>query len=134
MKRKEVISQAADRAYDALGSKPGPSRMHKNVQRRAVVTVAMKPYCTHSEIGEVIQRDRTAVYHYLRHHEDNMEHWEGYAEMYYTVKPEIDDVLAEYSVKLKISEIENEITRLIQARDVVKAKLKAAENDRKRQA
>jgi predicted DNA-binding protein YlxM (UPF0122 family) len=108
--------------------------MHKNVQRRAVVTVAMKPYCTHSEIGEVIQRDRTAVYHYLRHHEDNMKHWEGYAEMYYTVKPEIDDVLAEYSVKLKISEIENEITRLIQARDIVKAKLKAAEDDRKRQA
>ena len=54
--------------------------------------------------------------------------------MYYTVKPEIDDVLAEYSVKLKISEIENEITRLIQARDVVKAKLKAAQDDRKRQA
>lgn len=130
MKRQEVISLAAERAYDALGSKPGPSRVQKNVQRRSVVTVAMKPYCTHAEIAKVIERDRTVVYHYLRNHEANMKHWDGYSQMYYSVKPIIDDVLADYSTKSKITDIENEITRLIQARDVVKAKLKAAEDGR----
>lgn len=129
MKRKEILSLAAERAFCTLDFTPGPSRTKRNVQKRSAIAVAMKPYCSHYEIGHIIQRDRTAVYHYLQHHEANMKYWDGYSELYLSVKPELDDVLSDYNIKQKIAQIDNEITRLIQARDAVKSKLEVADSD-----
>ena len=130
MKREEILSLAAERAFRTLNFTPGPSRMQRNVQKRAAIAVAMKPYCSHYEIGDIIQRDRTAVYHYLQHHENNMKHWKGYAEFYLSVKPGLDEILADYNIQQKIDQIEGEITRLIQARDRIKAKLEITEDDK----
>ena len=108
MKRKEVVSLAAERACNALGFKPGKSRIHRTVQKRMAIAMAMNPYCDQYEIGEVLHRHRSCIYHYLKNHDNYMEHWDGYKEMYH------------------IAQLEGQITKLVLARDEIKKQFEEA--------
>ena len=55
MKRKEVVSLAAERACNALGFKPGKSRIHRTVQKRMAIAMAMNPYCDQYEMYHIAQ-------------------------------------------------------------------------------
>tara|TARA_R100001015_G_C4449243_1_gene39970 strand:+ start:105 stop:491 length:387 start_codon:yes stop_codon:yes gene_type:complete len=123
MKRKEVVSQAAKQACDALGFTPGKCRMQTTVQKRMAIAMAMKPYCSHNEIAEVLHRDRSVIYHYLTKHDDYMQYWDGYKQFYEMAKIAVVDVLADYDIKQKVSELEDQIERLLKARNKIKKKL-----------
>ncbi len=126
MKRKEVVSLAAERACNALGFKPGKSRIHRTVQKRMAIAMAMNPYCDQYEIGEVLHRHRSCIYHYLKNHDNYMEHWDGYKEMYHVAQIAVTDVLADFDVKQKISLLEGQITKLVLARDEIKKQFEEA--------
>ena len=101
MKRKDVVSLAAERAFDALGFRPGKSRLQRTVQKRMAIAMAMKPYCNNYEIAEVLLRDRSVVYHYLQNHDNYIQHWDGYKELYDIAKIAVTDVLADYDINQK---------------------------------
>tara|TARA_R100000808_G_C2116457_1_gene128923 strand:+ start:190 stop:576 length:387 start_codon:yes stop_codon:yes gene_type:complete len=126
MKRKDVVSLAAERAFDALGFRPGKSRLQRTVQKRMAIAMAMKPYCNNYEIAEVLLRDRSVVYHYLQNHDNYIQHWDGYKELYDIAKIAVTDVLADYDINQKIFLLESQITKLVLARDEIKKKFEEA--------
>ena len=126
MTRKDAISQAAKQACDALGFKPGKSRLQRTVQKRMAIAMAMKPYCSHHEIAEVLLRDRSVIYHYLTKHNDYIKYWDGYKELYELAEENITDILGDFDLKQKIDKLENQIERLVVARNRVRKKLEEA--------
>ena len=88
--------------------------------------MAMKPYCNNYEIAEVLLRDRSVVYHYLQNHDNYIQHWDGYKELYDIAKIAVTDVLADYDINQKISLLESQITKLVLARDEIKKKFEEA--------
>lgn len=123
MKRKEIISLAAKTACDALKFTPGPSRMHVNVQKRMAIAMALKKYCTHDEVGEQLDRDRSCIYHYMNKHDAHMDYWDGYKEYYNQADLVVTDILGDYDIKQKVSQLNDQITELIKARDEIKGRL-----------
>jgi len=90
------------------------------------IAMAMKPYCNNYEIAEVLLRDRSVVYHYLQNHDNYIQHWDGYKELYDIAKIAVTDVLADYDINQKISLLESQITKLVLARDEIKKKFEEA--------
>ena len=78
------------------------------------------------EIAEVLLRDRSVVYHYLQNHDNYIQHWDGYKELYDIAKIAVTDVLADYDINQKISLLESQITKLVLARDEIKKKFEEA--------
>jgi IS30 family transposase len=97
--------------------------MQTTVQKRMAIAMAMKPYCSHYEIAEVLHRDRSVIYHYLTKHDDYIQYWDGYKQFYEMAKIAVVDVLADYDIKQKVSELEDQIERLLKARNKIKKKL-----------
>ena len=60
-------------------------------------------------------------------YKDNyIQHWDGYRELYDVAKIAVTDVLADYDINQKISLLENQITKLVLARDEIKKKFEEA--------
>ena len=54
MQRIEAVQETVNTIYDTLGIAKNKSRKRINVQIRAAISVALKPYCSTYEIGEAI--------------------------------------------------------------------------------
>lgn len=52
-----------------IGRTPENNRLRPNVECRAAFANACNPFFHHTDIADVFNMDRTAVYHYLRMHE-----------------------------------------------------------------
>ena len=126
-KRKDLLKETAKHACGIIGFVPGGSRLKRNVQCRAALSNAFHPYCTQDEIAEIIERDRSTVSYYQRLHEENQKYWDGYSLMFNMIRGPIAKGLGSFYVKESLTEIENQITELILARDQVKAAISSLE-------
>jgi len=112
MTRKELIEEASSEAYAVMGTRPGKSRRRGQCQIRAAISVSMTPYCTTTEIGNAVERDRSSISHYTTNHHDNIEYWEGYKTIYKTVQPVISDILLTGIVHNQVRSIDERIKAL----------------------
>ena len=55
-----------------------------------------------------------------------MKYWDGYKELYELAEENITDILGDFDLKQKIDKLENQIERLVVARNRVRKKLEEA--------
>ncbi len=110
--RSQSLRSAVKNAYQVLGVKPSNSRTTLHIQVRSAIGVALSTYYNTYEIGEALNRDRSSVSHYTTKHVQNLKHWKGYRRIYQTVRDEIDDVLQDHLLVLKIDALSSRIEKL----------------------
>jgi hypothetical protein len=123
MTRNKAIEIAVHHAYLSLGVRPNNSRAKLHIQIRAAIGVALSAYCNTYEIGDALNRDRSSVSHYTTKHVQNLKYWDGYREIYTIVKEEIDNVLFDHLLELKIETLSSRIEKLQQTKNKLESKL-----------
>ena len=117
--RSETIELASTAAYEAFNLTPSKSRKRIQCQVRAAIGVSLSPYCTTTEIGKVLLRDRSSVSHYTSNHLDNLEFWGEYKVVYNIIKPMIESIIFEGFSGGQIESLDNKIKALTIARDML---------------
>jgi hypothetical protein len=122
--RAESVQLAVHNAYLSLGVQPTNSRAKLHIQIRSAIGVALSAYYNTYEIGSALKRDRSSVSHYTIKHSQNLKYWEGYRAIYETVKDEIDSVIHDHVIELKIETLRNRIEKLQSMKQELIKKLK----------
>jgi len=124
MQRIEAVQETVNTIYDTLGIAKNKSRKRINVQIRAAISVALKPYCSTYEIGEAIERDRSTCSFYSSKHFTNMDYWSGYSDIYYTAKEVVENTLEDYMLTGQLKSINSRINALEETKKSLLKRLK----------
>ena len=109
------ISKTVERFYEILGFDPNDENIpfQKRTQARSAIAMAMTRHVTQEEVAFHIGKHRSTLSHYKKHHDGNLECWEGYKEIYETAKFIADTDLASRRVEFKIKDVNRKIKFLM---------------------
>jgi|TARA_R110002049_G_scaffold178751_5_gene345855 hypothetical protein len=127
MQRIHAVKETVNKIYETLGIARSNSRKRINVQARAAISVALKPYCNTYEIGEAVERDRSTCSFYTSKHFTNMDYWPGYSDIYNTAKEVVDNVLEDYMLASHLDYINDRMDTLEKTRKSLLKRLKKEE-------
>lgn len=127
----EQAKNAVAEVYSVLQMAPTTSREDKHVMVRAAIGVALCDYMSDTAAGELIDKHRTTIKHFKRHHQRNLKQWIGYDDVYKLAKGIIsitlDNSIVEgriQGIKARIEEHEKEMATLQEALDALEVKIK----------
>lgn len=106
---------AVDSYYSAIGMQPEDTRKSEQVRARNAIGVALLQWADSQEqVANILRRDRSTVAHMMLNHENNLQYWKGYAELYEKAKMIVDNRLSASSKADKLADITNKIYLLEQ--------------------
>ena len=96
--------------YSAIAMIPDGSRRAEQVMARNAIAVALSSWADNQqEVAEVLGRDRSTIAHMLLGHEDNLQFWDGYADLHKMAVMIVDNRLSASSKADKLASITNKI-------------------------
>ena len=106
---------AVDSYYAAIGMQPDESRKAEQVRARNAIGVALLQWADNQEqVANILRRDRSTIAHMMLNHDNNLQYWKGYAELYEKATLIVDNRLSASSKADKLADITNKIYLLEQ--------------------
>lgn len=106
---------AVDSYYAAIGMQPDESRKAEQVRARNAIGVALLQWADNQEqVANILKRDRSTIAHMMLNHENNLQYWKGYADLYDKATLIVENRLSASSKADKLADITNKIYLLEQ--------------------
>ena len=106
---------AVDSYYAAIGMQPDQSRKAEQVRARNAIGVALLQWADNQEqVANILKRDRSTIAHMMLNHENNLQYWKGYADLYDKATLIVENRLSASSKADKLADITNKIYLLEQ--------------------
>jgi len=122
--RKLLMLSSIESYYSAIAMIPDGSRRAEQVMARNAIAVALSSWADNQqEVAEVLGRDRSTIAHMLLGHEDNLQFWDGYADLHKMAVMIVDNRLSASSKADKLASITNKIHILEQEATLLRNEL-----------
>jgi hypothetical protein len=113
--RQLLMLSAVDSYYAAIGMQPDESRKAEQVRARNAIGVALLQWADNQEqVANILKRDRSTIAHMMLNHENNLQYWKGYADLYDKATLIVENRLSASSKADKLADITNKIYLLEQ--------------------
>lgn len=113
--RQLLMLSAVDSYYAAIGMQPDQSRKAEQVRARNAIGVALLQWADNQEqVANILKRDRSTIAHMMLNHENNLQYWKGYADLYDKATLIVENRLSASSKADKLADITNKIYLLEQ--------------------
>ena len=108
--RQLLMRSAIESYYQVIGLTPEDSRKADQVKARNAIGVALSKWSKNQqEVAKMLGRDRSTIAHMNIEHEDNLQHWSGYKNLFEYATLIVDSRMSTSSTAEKLSEITNRI-------------------------
>jgi hypothetical protein len=127
--RQLLMRSAVESYYKAIGLVPDESRTATQVKARNAICVALLQWANNQqEVADLIGRDRSTVAHMMINHEDNMQYFKGYSDLYEKARLIVDSRMSTTSKADRLADICNKIFLLEQEAAILRNELNSIPN------